>query len=87
MCSEIMLPTSTDWSFVCCLSAMNLVHYDAWKDTDAVETLTYFLDAIMSEFITKLEALRDSDDKEDQMAFFFMKRAYTFAVENRALGV
>jgi ribonucleoside-diphosphate reductase alpha chain len=66
---------------------MNLVNYDAWKDTDAVETLTYFLDAVMSEFITKLEKLRDSDDKEDTMAFFFMQRAYKFAVENRALGL
>jgi ribonucleoside-diphosphate reductase alpha chain len=66
---------------------MNLSLYDEWKDTDAVETLTYFLDAVMQEFITKLESLRDSDDQEDKTAVHFMQRAYTFAVENRALGL
>ena len=57
LCTEIMLPSNDDWSFVCCLSSINLLHYDKWKDTDAVETLTYFLDAVMEEFITKLEAV------------------------------
>src|SRR5699024_6549871 len=65
---------------------MNLLHYDEWKNTDAVETLTYFLDAVMTEFIKKLEAMRDSDEEEDQQAFYFMKRAYQFAKDNRALG-
>jgi ribonucleoside-diphosphate reductase alpha chain len=87
MCSEIMLPSNEDWSFVCCLSSINLMHYDEWKDTDAVETLTYFLDAVMGEFITKLEVYRDSDDREDRDTFKFMERAYRFAVENRALGL
>jgi ribonucleoside-diphosphate reductase alpha chain len=87
MCSEIMLPSNEDWSFVCCLSSINLAHYDAWKDTDAVETLTYFLDAVMQEFINKLEVYRDSDQRDDQDRFEFMKRAYKFAVENRALGL
>lgn len=87
MCSEIMLPSNEEWSFVCCLSSINLAHYEAWKDTDAVETLTYFLDAVMQEFINKLEAYRDSDKREDQDRFKFMKRAYKFAVENRALGL
>ena len=53
MCSEIMLPSKEDWSFVCCLSSLNLLHYDAWKDTDLVETMTAFLDAVMEEFIVK----------------------------------
>lgn len=87
MCSEIMLPSSERWSFVCCLSSLNVAHYDAWKDTDAVETLTYFLDAVMQEFIDKLEVYRDSDDREDQDTFRFMKRSYDFAVENRAIGI
>ena len=39
LCSEIMLPANEDWSFVCCLSSINLAHYDEWKDTDAVQTL------------------------------------------------
>jgi ribonucleoside-diphosphate reductase alpha chain len=87
LCSEIMLPTKDDWSFVCDLSSINLLHYDAWKETDAVETMVYFLDAVMTEFISKLEALRDSERDEDQKAFYFMERAYNFAVANRALGL
>lgn len=85
MCSEIALPSSERWSFVCCLSSINLLHYDKWKDTDAVETLTYFLDAVMEDFIQKLEILRDSDDPRKKQCFIFMERAYTFAKENRAL--
>lgn len=87
MCSEIMLPSKEDWSFVCCLSSINVRHYDEWKDTDAVETLTFFLDAVMQEFIDKLEVYRDSDTRKDQDKFRFMKRAYDFAVQNRALGL
>ena len=87
LCTEIMLPSNEDWSFVCCLSSINLLHYDKWKDTDAVETLTYFLDAVMEEFITKLEVFRDSDDRDDKLTFDFMEKAYNFAKENRALGL
>ncbi len=87
LCTEIMLPTNDDWSFVCCLSSVNLLHYDKWKDTDAVETLTYFLDAVMEEFIQKLEAYRDSEDRDDKLTFTFMEKAYNFAKDNRALGL
>ncbi len=87
LCTEIMLPTNEEWSFVCCLSSINLLHYDKWKDTDAVETLTYFLDAVMEEFIQKLEVFRDSSDKDDQLTFRFMEKAYNFARDNRALGL
>lgn len=87
LCSEIMLPSNEDWSFVCCLSSVNLLHYNDWKDTDLIETMTYFLDAVMEDFILKLEELRDADDTDDNLAFFFMKRAYNFAKENRALGL
>lgn len=87
MCSEIMLPSKEDWSFVCCLSSINLLHYDAWKDTDLVETMISFLDAVMEDFIVKLEALRDHKEKEKRLAFGFMERAYNFAKANRALGL
>lgn len=87
LCSEIALPNNDKWSFVCNLSSMNVLHYDEWKDTDAVETMVYFLDAVMSEFINDLELLRDSDNPEDTMSFVFMERAYNFAVANRALGI
>jgi len=87
LCSEILLPSNDEWSFVCDLSSLNLLHYDAWKDTDAVETLVYFLDAVMSDFISRLEAMRDSGDAKKEQAFHFMSRAYNFAVANRALGL
>ena len=87
LCTEIMLPSSENWSFVCVLSSINLLHYDKWKDTDAVETMVHFLDAVLSEFIEKLESFRDSDDREDRQTFMFMERAYNFARENRALGL
>lgn len=87
MCSEIMLPSKEDWSFVCCLSSINVRHYDEWKDTDLVETMIAFLDAVMEDFIVKLEALRDHKEAEKQRAFSFMERAYNFAKANRALGL
>lgn len=87
LCTEIMLPSNDDWSFVCCLSSINLVHYEEWKDTDAVETLAYFLDAVMQEFITKLEVFKDSPKRDDQFTFRFMEKAYNFAKDNRALGL
>ncbi|MGJ8548926.1 ribonucleoside-diphosphate reductase subunit alpha [Winogradskyella wichelsiae] len=87
LCSEIMLPTNDRWSFVCVLSSINLLHYDKWKDTDAVETMVYFLDAVLEEFITKLEVYRDSENRDDRHTFMFMEKAYTFAKENRALGL
>jgi ribonucleoside-diphosphate reductase alpha chain len=77
MCSEIALPSSPDETFVCVLSSMNLLHYDDWKDTDAVETLTKFLDTVVSEFIEKLE-------KEGNL---FHVRVYHFAKNHRALGL
>ena len=87
LCTEIMLPTNDRWSFVCVLSSINLLHYDKWKDTDAVETMVYFLDAVLEEFITKLDVYRDSPSRDDRQTFMFMEKAYNFAKENRALGL
>jgi ribonucleoside-diphosphate reductase alpha chain len=75
LCTEIALPATSDESFVCCLSSMNALHYDEWKDTDAVETLTHFLDAVMEEFIQKAEGTQ------------FMERAVRFAKRHRAIGI
>lgn len=87
LCTEIMLPTNDKWSFVCVLSSINLMHYDKWKDTDAVETLVYFLDAITTEFLEKLEVYRDSNERDEQLTFLFMEKAYQFTKANRALGL
>ena len=75
LCSEIALSSSNDESFVCNLSSMNLLHYDDWKGTDAVEVLTYFLDAVMSEFIRKTEDIP------------YMEAPRKFATNQRALGI
>jgi ribonucleoside-diphosphate reductase alpha chain len=75
LCSEIMLSNSDNESFVCDLSSLNLETYDEWKNTDAVETLVYFLDAVMTEFISKTEDLT------------FMEAPRNFAINQRALGV
>jgi len=75
LCSEIALPSSKDWTFVCNLSSMNLVTWDEWKETDAVETMTYFLDAVMEEYIRKTKGVR------------FMETAHNFAKHWRALGI
>ena len=87
LCTEIMLPSDHNWSFVCVLSSINLLHFDKWKDTDAVETMVYFLDAVITEFLEKLESYKNSPDREDRQTFLFMERAYNFAKENRALGM
>lgn len=87
LCTEIMLPSDHNWSFVCVLSSINLLHYEKWKDTDAVETMVYFLDAVITEFLEKLESYKDSPNLDDRQTFLFMERAYNFAKENRALGM
>lgn len=75
LCSEIMLPSTEDESFICCLSSMNLELYDEWKDTNAVKLAIFFLDAVLQEFIAK------SDDN------YYLKAANTFARRHRALGL
>ena len=87
LCSEIALSDNAEESFVCVLSSMNLLHYDEWKDTDAVETMVYFLDSVVTEFLTKLENIRDNGTREGVRAFDFMERAYNFAKRQRALGL
>ncbi len=58
ICSEIVLHTDENHSFVCCLSSLNLAKYDEWKDTDLIYTATWFLDGILEEFIQKAKGLR-----------------------------
>ena len=53
ICSEIVLHTDENHSFVCCLSSLNLARYDEWKDTDLIYTATWFLDGVLEEFLQK----------------------------------
>lgn len=75
MCTEILEYTDEFKTFVCCLSSINVLHWEELKDTDAIETLTYFLDAVYTEFIEKAKDLS------------YMEKAVKFAVEHRSIGV
>lgn len=75
LCSEIMLPSSEEESFICCLSSMNLELYDEWKDTEAVKWAIFFLDAVLQEFIDKTEGHP------------LLQNTFNFAKRHRALGL
>jgi ribonucleoside-diphosphate reductase alpha chain len=75
LCSEIQLPNNEFESFVCCIGSINLLHWDEIIKTDAIEIYTYFLNAVLDEFIKKSENLPG------------MKRAHRFAKNHRAIGV
>lgn len=75
LCSEIVLHTDPEHTFVCCLSSLNLAKYEEWKDTDIVETAIYFLDAVISEYIEKASGIP------------FFAPAVNSAKKSRALGL
>ena len=75
LCNEISLPSKEDESFVCCLSSLNLIQWDEIVKTDAIETLTMFLDAVMEEYIQKTEHIP------------FMEASHNFAKRHRAIGM
>ena len=75
LCAEIMEYTDEDKSFVCCLSSMNALHYEEWHNTDAVQLMAAFLDAVYSEFIEKAKDIP------------FMEKAVRFAREHRSIGI
>ncbi len=75
MCTEIIEYTDEEKSFVCCLSSINVLHWDEIKKTDAIEVLTYFLDAVYTEFIRKADGIP------------FFEKAVKFAKEHRSIGV
>jgi ribonucleoside-diphosphate reductase alpha chain len=75
MCSEIGLPSSVDETFTCVLSSINVLHWDEIKDTDAIEVMTMFLDTVNEEFVRKAAGQE------------YLKRARTFAMNHRALGL
>lgn len=75
LCTEIFLSNQDDESFVCDLSSINLERWNELESTDAIETLVYFLDAVMTEFIHKTDGVP------------FMEAPRKFAINQRALGV
>lgn len=75
LCAEICLSSSPSETFVCNLTALNLIHYFEWRDSDVVETAIFFLDAVMTDYINRVKNIA------------FLESAYNFAVSQRALGL
>lgn len=75
LCTEIMLPTDEEHSFVCCISSMNLDRYDEWKNTNAVYLATMFLDGILEEFLKNRPNIQGIED------------TFRFAKKSRAIGL
>jgi ribonucleoside-diphosphate reductase alpha chain len=80
LCTEIMLATSKEESFVCDLGHINLSKWNEIKSEplgldDVFEVLSWHLDAVMTEFIRKSEGCHQLD------------KARRFAINQRAIGV
>lgn len=75
ICNEIYLHTDPDHSFVCCLSSLNLVKWEEWKDTDVVETTVRFLDAVLEEYIQKSDGVPG------------LEASRRSAIKGRAIGI
>jgi ribonucleoside-diphosphate reductase alpha chain len=75
LCTEISLPSSILESFVCDLGSLNILYYDEWKDTDAVEIFVYLLDAVCTDFTNKAKDIP------------YLERAVRFAERHRAIGI
>ena len=52
LCSEITLPTNEERTAVCCLSSVNLEHFDKWsKDDNFIKDLITMLDNVIEHYI------------------------------------
>ena len=52
LCSEITLPTNDERTAVCCLSSVNLEHFDKWsKNENFISDLITMLDNVLQHFI------------------------------------
>ncbi len=75
LCTEILEYTDDKKTFTCCLSSVNILYYDLWKHTDLVQTVTIFLDTVLTEFINKAKHIP------------FLEKAVRFAEEHRSIGL
>jgi ribonucleoside-diphosphate reductase alpha chain len=81
LCNEIMLPSTSDESFVCVLSSINLTKWDHPKFARAIRVLTYFLDTVIFEALDKLKKLKNKHNYD------FLERIERFLTRHRALGM
>ena len=75
ICSEIVLHTDENHSFVCCLSSLNLAKYDEWKNSNLIYDSVWFLDGVLEEFLQKSKNRRGFEN------------AVRSAEKGRALGL
>ncbi len=75
ICSEIVLHTDENHSFVCCLSSLNLAKYDEWKNSNLIYDSVWFLDGVLEEFLQKAKNRRGFEN------------AVRSAEKGRALGL
>jgi len=75
ICTEIFLHTDPDHSFVCCLSSLNLVKFEEWKDSDLPNIAVRFLDAVIEEYIIKSEKVPGLEASRNS------------AIKGRAIGI
>ena len=74
LCSEIILPTNKDRTAVCCLSSVNLEHYDSWSRNDLfLKDMAEMLDNVLQFFI---------DNAPDEVS-----RAKFSAGRERSIGI
>lgn len=72
-CSEIVLPTDNERTFVCCLSSVNLEFYKEWYNTPMVRDLVRYLDNVLTYFIENAPPV--------------LKRAVFSAMNSRDIGI
>ena len=97
LCSEITLPTNEERTAVCCLSSVNLEHFDEWsKDEQFIDDLVTMLDNVLQHFIDNAIDISEIGEynanykrfsnhvKEDKKSF--TKAAYS-AYRERSIGL
>lgn len=76
LCSEITLATGDDRTFVCCLSSVNLEHYDDWKDDPQfIADIVEMLDNVITLFCDKAQDFPE------------ISRAVKSAMNERSIGI
>ena len=75
ICSEIVLHTDENHSFVCCLSSLNLAKYHEWKNSNLIYDSIWFLDGVLEEFIQQAKYRKGFEN------------SVRFAEKGRALGL
>jgi ribonucleoside-diphosphate reductase alpha chain len=75
LCTEIALFSDLKHTFVCCLSSLNALKWDEWKDSDLPEIATRFLDAVIEEYIKKASKTEG------------LENSVRSAIKGRAIGI